>query len=354
MAETAQAQIDDILEGPLPSPDQWSEERVDQLVDVMQPRESEPWPDLQVVFHLAEHPAIAEPLRKHALPARLEAAIGHSLEANLPLLGIHPYGPTYKLVELARQEFDKEQRKFDLVTSRLEDLGDEEAAAMVARYLGTDPAPVFETQLEGRFPDIVQRARARGGVDGRDALQVEDDVAEALKRPIRDPDAAVERLIRYFRQTESPDEAMLAKALADGSPREQRPREQRVAVGWMAWHGLDSLVSAALGVSVAGSEAAPLCTVLAALTDPERARNTLSLFLTEVTLQNPEEQQETLTPERVRAILSMRYVLPHLDSPIEPLPPEDLPELPDPSLRAIPQQVEQLLDIWRRVLDGRD
>jgi hypothetical protein len=349
MAETARAQIDDILEGPLPSPDQWSEERIDQLVDVMQPRESEPWPDLQVVFYLAEHPAIAEPLRKHALPARLEAAIGHSLEANLPLLGIHPYGPTYKLVELARQEFDKEQRKFDLVTSHLEDLGDDEAAAMVARYLGTDPAPVFETRLEGRFPDIVQRARARGDVDGREALQVDDDIADALERPIQDPDAAVERLIRYFRQTESPDEAVLAKALADGSA-----EEHRVAVGWMAWQGLDSLVSAALGVSVAGSEAAPLCTVLAALTDPERARNTLSLFLTEVTLQNPEERQETLTTERVRAILSMRYVLPHLDSPIEPLPPEDLPELPDSSLREIPQQVEQLLDVWRRVLDGCD
>jgi hypothetical protein len=349
MAETARAQIDDILEGPLPSPDQWSEERVDQLVDVMQPRESEPWPDLQVVFHLAEHPAIAEPLKKHALPARLEAAIGHSLEANLPLLGIHPYGPTYKLVQLARQEFDKERRKFDLVTSRLEDLGDDEAAAMVARYLGTDPAPVFETRLEGRHSDIVQRARARGDVDDRDALQIDGEVADALERPIHDPDSAVERLIQYFRHADPPDEAILAKALADGSP-----REHRVAVGWMAWRGLDSLVSAALGVSVAGSEAAPLCTVLAALTDPERARNTLSLFLTEVTLQNPEEQQETLTPERVRAILSMRYVLPHLDSPIEPLPPEDLPELPDPSLREIPHQVEQLLDVWRRVLDGRD
>ncbi|GEM_PF-5685968 len=348
MAGTAQAQIDDILEGQPDASGKWPDERVDKLVELMQPRDSEPWPDLQVVFHLAEHPAIAEPLKSHQLPARLEAAIGHALEANLPLLGIHPYGPTYKLVELARQEFDAEKRKFDLVVSRLEDLDSDEAAAMLARYLGTDPAPMFRTRLETRVPELVERARRRMDDAGSGRLEVDEDVADAFERPVADIDEAAERLARYFRESDAPDETLLAKALGDGSP-----RQQRVAAGWMAWMNLDSLVSAALGVSVAGGQAAPLCTVLAALTDPERARNTLSLFLTEVTLQNPEEQQETLTPDRVRAILSMRYVLPQLDSPIDLLDPDDLPELPEPSLREIPQHVGRLIDVWRRVLDSR-
>lgn len=339
-AETIQ-EIDRILEeGDL------EEAAVDELVELMTPGESAPWPELEAVLHLAEHEAIASDLQMHALPDRLEQAIGEALEAVLPLLGVRPYGPTFKIAEIARREFDAETEKFELVCERLEAVDEDEGARLVARYLETEPAPMFVNRMRKRHPSIVDRAsEMEGRAPALEDYEPRSRVAGALASAEALRSADPSDLRDDLEAADDPLE-VATQALAS-----DRAEDQLLGGALVKSAGLTDLVPTVLRRVTEGTEAAPQLAVFAARTAAEETRHGFSTFLAEVSLQNPELPEAELTESRVRAILSARTVLPRVGSPMDPVDVDELPSLGDhEQLSRIPGEIDAFWEAWSEAM----
>jgi len=340
-AETIQ-RIDRILE----EGDLEEEGVVDELLEELTPGESTPWPELEAVLHLAEHEAVASDLQMHAVPDRLERAIGEALEAVLPLLGVRPYGPTFKIAEIARREFAAETDKFELVCERLETVDDKEAAGVVARYLETEPAPMFVNRMRKRYPAIVDRAsEMEGRAPALEDYEAGSRVAETLvsAEALRAADAA--ELRNDLEAVDDPYDVATQALASDGTD------DPLLGGALVASAGLADLVPTVLCRVTEGTEVAPQLAVFAARTAPEKARHGLSTFLAEVSWQNPELPEAELTEDRVRAILSARTVLPRVGSPMEAVAVDELPSLGEhEQLRRIPGEIEAFWEAWTEAM----
>lgn len=341
-AETIET-IDRILEG-----GGLDEETVDELLEILTPGESAPWPELEAVLHLAEHDAVASDLQMHAVPDRLERAIGEALEAVLPLLGIRPYGPTFKIARIARREYDAEFEKCELVCEKLEAAEMEEGRQLVARYLDTEPAPMFVNRMRKRFPAVVDAAsELEDVVSGLQDYEPRDRLVEVLASAEALRNADSEQLRADLESTDEPED-LAARALAS-----EQWEDQLLGGALMAAADRADLASAALRRVTEGSRAAPQLAVFAAQTASERTRHALSTFLAEVTMQNPELPEAELTESRVRAILSARTVLPRAGSPMDPIDVDELPSLGDhEALRRIPGEIDAFWSAWNEASAG--
>jgi hypothetical protein len=317
------------------------EETADELVELLTPGSSEPWPDLEAVLHLAEHPAVADGLKKHAIPDRLEQAIGEALEAVFPLLGIRPYGPTFKLVDIARRRLDSESHKYDLVSEKLQEVDDQQRVAILSRYLDTDPAPMFVNRFRRLYPEIVPKAdeaRESGEVARGRLDEIVDDVESRRQQGSSTLRAAYEAT----GGVDSPADEVAALGLASDDS-----DEQVIGAALMDRFDLDDLLAVAFRRVMEGADAAPLLAVITSKMRPERARNAYSTFIGEVSWQNPELPEAELTPDRARAILTARSVLPELGSPMERLSTEELEEhVEDPELLDVPETVAEAWETW--------
>jgi len=329
--------IDDMLAG------RSVEEAAEELVELLTPGPSDPWPHVEVVLHLAEHEAVAADLRQHAVPDELEQAIGEALEAVFPLLGIRPYGPTFKLVDIARRRLDAETEKFELVVDKLDEITEAERVPMVERYLGTDPAPMFVNRMRQIHPAVVSAANESLDDQGeaRDRL---DELVDRLSAMWAGGQPEPEEVVEALDAVDAPEEiAALGLASED-------PDDQVAGAALMRRHQLEDLLSTALRRALEGIGAAPELAVLAAQLSPARARNAYSTFIAEVSWQNPELPEAELTEARVRAILSARSVLPHVGSPMERLEVGELPEhVEDEGLRSIPERVAEAWGFWENI-----
>ena len=335
-------EIDALLEDGEPG-----EEQVDRLVELLTPGASEPWPDLEVVLHVAEHPAIADDLQMHELAAELEAAICEALEAVLPMLGVQPYGPTFKIAEIARRELDAEGRKYELVAEKIAGVDRAEAVAMIARYLGTEPAPMFVNRMRQLHPELVADAEQREGAGRPRLAEGGREIVELLEDPTGEPEEVAEAIADALADRQVPTEH-LAEAIGSDDP-----DEQLMAAALVGWTGASRLVPAILRRIVDGSQVSPQLAVIAGLVAPEPARNVFSQLLAEATWQNPELPDAELTDQRVRAILSARSVLPRVGSPMESMTPEQVSEdVDDERLRQIPAFVERYWAVWSAVRSG--
>ncbi|MFB6350911.1 MAG: hypothetical protein ABEN55_13190, partial [Bradymonadaceae bacterium] len=291
--------IDELLQ------DRQLDEVADELVDLLTPSASDPWPDVEVVLHLAEHEAVAEDLRKHGIPDELEQAIGEALEAVFPMLGIRPYGPTFKLVDIARRRLDAETEKFELVVDKLDEISTDERVAMVERYLGTEPAPMFVNRMRQLYPEVVSEATEALEDEGEARVRLEA-LVERLGQLQADDDWTPEAVAETLASVDRPEEVASLGLASD------HPDEQFAGAAVMYARELDDLVPTAIRLALDGTGCAPELAVLTSQIAPERARNSYSTFIAEVTWQNPELPEAELTEARIRAILSARSVLPRL------------------------------------------
>jgi len=335
-AETIEA-IDRVLED-----HELDEETIDELVGLLTPGESAPWPELEAVLHVAEHDAVAPGLKMHAVPDRLERVIGEALEAVLPLLGIRPYGPTFKIAQIARREYDAESEKCELVCEKLETVDAEEGRQLVGRYLETDPAPMFVNRMRKRFPAVVDAASELEDVVPKlEEYEPRGRLVEVLESARSLQNADFEQLRADLDAAEDPGE-LATRALAS-----ERWEDQLVGGALVAARDLGDLTSAALRRVTEGTRAAPQLAVFAAEVAPERTRHALSTFLAEVSWQNPELPEAELTESRVRAILSARTVLPRVGSPMDSVDVDELPSLGDhEELRSIPGEIDAFWSAW--------
>lgn len=342
-AETIE-RIDELLGG-----SELDDETVEQLVELLRPGESAPWPELEATLHLAEHEAIASELRMHALPDRLERAIGEALEAVLPMLGIRPYGPTFKIAQIARRELRAESEKFERVAAKLEEVGPERGREIVGRYLETEPAPMFVQRLRKLHPDLLERGSDWEPEGLEELVEDLDSLSEMLRSPSR------------LRALDSSELQGAARGVGDRATAVARAlgsenwRHQLVGGALACWSELEDLAAACFRCVTEGSEVAPQLAVFAALLAPEQTRHAASTFLAEVSWQNPELPEAELTESRVRAILSARSILPRVDSPMENVDSESLPSIVErDDLREIPALVDDYWEAWLAFLSDSD
>lgn len=347
--------IDDLLDR-LDSGETLDKSMVDRFVEALKPGDGDQWPELESLLRVAEHPALADELRRHDLPARLEAALAEALDAVLPMLGVSSYGPTYKLADIARRELRRERKKRDAVVDKLDAMDvtgadRDRAEKILGRYVDTEPAPMFLNEIRTLYPDVV--AAARGGFDELDAFRSALERAplldEALSAPTEADAARVHEALAQLEGELEVDDRQIGLAFeAD------EPVVARLAAGIALIRDDRQLGTRAAHAVSGGSAAAPTLAVVSGVIAPRVARTVFSQMVAEATWQNPELPDAELTRNRVRAILSARLVLPHVGSPMEPLPAESLPEMVPDDLEDLPDRIDQLWQFWHDVAAGGD
>jgi hypothetical protein len=327
------------------------ESMVDSLVDALEPGDGDQWTELEKVLEVAEHPALADDLRRHELPARLEAALAEALDAVLPMLGVRSYGPTYKLADIARRELRREQRKRDAVVDKLESMGDtadeqKRAAKIMGRYVDSEPAPMFMNEMRTLHPALVEQAQ--DGFDEleplRRALERRDQLREALETPADVEPVGLRDAVVDLEERLDLDSRQLGLALES-----DEPIIARLAAAITLVQDDPKLVSRAAHAVDRGPLAAPTLAVVTGLVAPRTARMVFSQFVAEATWQNPELPDAELTDAKIRSILSARCVLPHVGSPMEPMRQQDLPGSVPPGLQDLPERIETLWRVWQQI-----
>lgn len=324
-------------------------EATEALCEVLRPDpRAERWPDLEVVLHAAEHPAVAPKLRAGELPEALAEALGQALQAVLPLLGVRGLGDPAHLAHTARRRLDAEARKYELVVERLSgELEPEQAMALVRRYLETRPSPLFATRLRRAYPGHMAAAEAAiADQPELEAMAERDALVDLLVRPPVGADAAAEALadeLAALAAAVDVRDALLLKAIETGSA------DQKIAAAALAvWTGSTDVAPTLIGAAVgargpAGATHVGAMAVLAARLAPAVSRQVFGQLLAEASWQNPEEPEAELTPARAEAILAARCLLPRLGSPLGAVDPEAMPEtLPEASLRDLPARIARL------------
>jgi hypothetical protein len=269
-------------------------------------------PGVEALLALDERVGLSEDLRSGTCDSELVGALEESLRAVLPLLGLQPLGPPFLLLRRARQRYEAEARKARMVRRRLDAL---DAPAprrhLLERYLSTGPAPLFVTELERRFAAELSTAR-RALEAGRftpDELATHAGLLAWLREPGEHP-AELQRALEPMRS--EPELRALEYRAAD--------HDERLLLAALAFvHGQTRMTGVLLEATVGARIArdAPQIAALAAALGPAVARSALSSFLFDMTWGNPEEPDAELTPERARAIVAARSLLPRLDSPLD-------------------------------------
>ncbi|MFW5967965.1 MAG: hypothetical protein ACOCV2_10620 [Persicimonas sp.] len=314
-----------------------------ELIEVLTPDVHEQtWPPIEVVLHVAEHPALAD----QTLPEGLKKALIEAFSAVSPLLGVRTFGTLESVAGRARSALESERNKFEMVSTRLG--GErEEDVALVSRYLQTDPAPLFVEKLRRRAPEVVEAAEADDGIDARlDRLVEKSTLLEALEDPAAaDPDDVRSALADL---SDRVDGLALRRALDQGTD-----DQKLVAAALAAFTERAELAPSILEEVLAGSERAPQMAVLAASMTPLMARNVFAQFLAEAAWGNPEEPEAEITAERVHAIVAARCALPRAGSPLDEITDERLPASFDAEqLRRVPARVAAMGELWDAVESG--
>lgn len=295
-----------------------------------------------------EAPVFARAAQLGDVPKPLQVPSITALERLMNALGLRSLGDIYKMILEGRRVLEVEQRKCSLILDRAGSVPEEKLESFLVGFLSTSPAPLFEEKLEQELPDAMARARAEwtrqasfefdgrdellASVRGEDALEDPAAVAGLLAR-MREATPSHQRVVRAVLGGGDEDALLLAALLA-GSTRE-RDFANAILSGFMR-AGQDAL---ALGV-------------IAAKLDPLAARQVFSLFVADASWGNPEEPENQLTGPRAIALITARYLLPELGSPMEPMAVEassremiERFELPD-----VPALVERWRERWERIL----
>lgn len=326
-----------------------------ELIDVLTPDVHEQtWPAVEVVLHVAEHPVIRAHMEDERLPEELETALVEAFSAVLPLLGVRAFGRLENFAGRTREALERERRKFEMVDARLDEMADEdreEAVALVQRYLGTEPAPLFVARLRRRRSGLVDEAESR-----REAradlkrLDADEELVEGLVSPGEaEPDALRAALEEALVRLADPART-LRRALAEGSE-----EQKLIAAALAALEDRTELAPRILEQVLAGSPYAPQMAVLAADLAPLMARNVFSQFLAEATWVGSDEPESEVTAERVHAILAARCVLPRAGSPLEEMTEKMLPaSIDEERVRRVPAHIEATWSLWDDVTGRGD
>lgn len=294
-----------------------------------------------------ESPVFARAAQLGDVPEPLLVPAITALERLMGALGLRSLGDIYKMTLEGRRVFDVEQRKCALILDRAGSASAEKLESFLVGFLSTSPAPLFESKLEQELPEAMARARAewarqaRLEFDGRDALIASARGDDALGDPAAIA-AALERL-----KAATPSHQRVLRAVLRGDDEDALLLAAMLA-GWTRDRDFANAILS--GFMRAGQDALALG-VIAAKLDPLAARQVFSLFVADASWGNPEEPENQLTGPRAIALITARYLLPELGSPMEPMAVEassremiERFELPD-----VPALVERWRERWGQV-----
>lgn len=271
--------------------------------------------NVQVLFHLAEHPTLVDALEQRTLPQPLQKAIAESIGAASAMLGEWSGAPLPVQIERLRRRFDREEKKYRLVRDKLEEIGPKAGGEVLSRYLDTSPAPMFSKQLAADFAGMYDRAQDQQGADHQ-ALTGDERLVEllAFDEPM-DEDQRRElknRLDEVADGLRAP-QAAVQRALVGSEPR------TGIVAGAVAVRERLTDQSHNLVTAVVQAEPfAPQAAVFAAWLAPSLVRHVLSRFLVDILNDGTPTEDLKADEQAVRdAIVAARTVLPKIGSPVD-------------------------------------
>lgn len=331
-----QEDIDALLEGGL------GEATIVGLLHVVVPGEAhDTWPSVELLLYLAEHDELAPVLRAEEADQRLVEALDQAFTAVAPRLGVRLLGPTWKRAEVARRRLDAEERKYLLVSERIEEMEQARAQRTATAYFRTMPAPIFTEAFEARFPELSATAMETIR-EGRDLKPLTEN--EALIAALREVDeGAVDEMVSGLRELAERDdfEQIMQFGVMSGGD-----DEVLVAGAMAVWLGRTEFVARFLHRVALGEAVAPYMAVMAGILSPQVTLHTLGQVLVDAALANPEEPGNQMTSQRAAALVSARCVLPMVGSPLKNMDEGDFPE----DIQAISELVQRAWDAWHEAL----
>ncbi|MGM0556711.1 MAG: hypothetical protein ACQEVA_10070 [Myxococcota bacterium] len=321
-----------------------------ELIAILTPDESggSLWPELELILHIAEHDAVARPLRRGEVSEEFEEAMVQALQAVTPLLGERFYGPAFKVAQRARQRLGSERRKYALVADKLDEgMSREGAVRMLRNYVETGPAPMFVTRLRQRFGPLLAAAE-RATVDAAtlDELVANDALVDALMG-ISEGDLDLVRggLARVCEDVDV-RKVLLTAAIESGTD-----AQRAVAVALAGYLEMRDLAPSILGLATQGRRPTALYAAVGGQIEPLMARNVFAQLLADASWNNPEEPDQELTEDRSAAIVTARCVLPFVGSPLDEVDEMQLSDdVATERLEQLPAQVKAQWAAWDTLL----
>jgi hypothetical protein len=343
---TQKKKVDEILASGL------TDAAADELVVMLTPDESggSVWPELELVLHIAEHDAVATPLRRGDVSEAFDEAMSRALKAVTPMLGERFYGPAFKVAQRARQRLGAERRKYELVTGKLDEgMSRERAVRMLRNYVETGPAPMFVARVRQRFGQLLAAAeKATVDAETLEQLVANDTLVAALMEADPEHVEAIRRGLDQLVETVDVREVLLMAAI-DGGTTEQCA----VAVALAGYLGMRELAPTILALASQGRRPTALHAAVGGQFEPLMARNVFAQLLADASWNNPEEPESELTEDRSAAIVVARCALPFVGSPMEEVDQMALSdEVATERLEALPRQVKAQWAVWRELLEG--
>ncbi|RAL23926.1 hypothetical protein DL240_07200 [Lujinxingia litoralis] len=281
------------------------------LIDILGSGGAEAGRDVRVVLCVVEHPVVAEALRCGRVPAELEATMTDALAALAPLFGRWMVAPLPQQAERLRQRYDAELRKYELVCDHVAPAPVASAARVLASYLDTSPAPLFERKMRQRFPEAFTRAEALLGGEEQ-ALLCGEEVLELLAFDEKEAGEVGERLDALL--------AGIAASLERVEPVVRRTlagknSEAKLVAGALAARQeMSEMASGLLAMVVEGDRYAPQAAVFAAKLAPRLTLHVLGQFLVDVLKSTGADEEHERYSEA--SIVAARTVLPWIGSPL--------------------------------------
>lgn len=323
-------------------------EVVDRLVGVLSPSagQGDRWPSIELVLWVVEQAVVAERLESRELPEVLEGALEDALRAAAPMLGERYFGPVEEVARRARQRFDAERRKYELVRGKIEEgMGRARAARMLRNYLETGPAPVFVSRLRMEHAGLMVAAEeASFDLGELEALAAGAWVEEMMTGR----GAAEEVAVRLSRVAQKVDvrAALLSRAIEKGER-----AQVAVAAALAGWVGAEELAPSLLARAAVGAEPTALLAVVGGMLAPLMARHLFAQLLADASWNNPEEPEQELTEARSAAIITARCVLPFVGSPLSEVVEMELSaHVRTSRLEGLPAEVRRQWLLWDAVL----
>lgn len=301
---------------------------------------------LERALALAEDPRVTALAQDDALPDATVEELVRAFGALIPSLGARATGGLRALTSQARRLLDAARRKDAIVRERLAALSGADAVSLLARYLETSPAPGFTRRLEADHPELFAAAREvhTSRTDPDACFGPDADLAALLRRPTSDP-ALAGRLAALAARLERP-RAACAAAMTRGSQ-----DQILIAASLITFLRLRDDCDHLLARFLESSPDAPALGAAAASLDPVRTRQALSLMLADSAWGNPEEPEHQMTPDRARALVAARAILPYVGSPAPPIRIEELgARLRAHRIDDVPGAVDAHLARWRSLL----
>lgn len=323
----------------------WNEADMAQIVLCLQPPEQPVTrAHIELFVRAATHPSLSHRIQQGQYPDELKQVLEHNVLKIMPRLGLRVVGPLAKLIPEATRVFGAESRKYDLVAKRVATQDPDRRINTLTAYLQTKPAPLFCQLMGEHFGEHWDQAQEDlSDLKHLSVFREQTMLLDALRQIEVDPGTLKEALHQSTTAIDTQGwRHRLPLAL------ESMREDDRLVASALACHWKEvGWCSTLLDHFLAAQPDSYIIGVMAAALEPMMAKQVFSLFLLDMSLGNAEEPEYQLTDVRIQLILTARWLLPHLGSPIDDEQIDALKQSGQPMILDTLDHIESMWEAWR-------